>query len=232
MVIDALIPVRAAGKERLAPVLTPKQREALVRAMLTDVLVALRRCGRLRSVAVVSPDAAILTLAAAQGATPIEEPTPSHGLNGALAVGLARLATAGAEAVLIVQGDLPQIGADDVAAILTALPAAPFVRAVPTADGGTSALLLCPPGVIAPAFGPDSFVQHETAARAAGVVFERLALAPLARDLDRPEDLVRLLTEAGETHTARALRGMGLPGADRAPERADTGTPRQQGVRA
>jgi 2-phospho-L-lactate guanylyltransferase len=213
-------------------VLTPAQRAELVRAMLTDVTEALRRYALLRAVAVVSPDAPLLSLAAELGAVPIAEPTPGRGLNAALAAGLAHRVAAGAEAVLIVPGDLPQIRVDDVTAILTALPPTPLVRAVPAADGGTSALLLCPPGVIAPAFGTDSFARHEAAARAAGVAFERLALASLARDLDRPEDLVRLLAEAGETHTAQALRGMGLRGADRVSERADDGAPRQQGVRA
>ncbi len=232
MVIDALIPVRAAGKERLAPVLSPEQREALVRAMLTDVLAALQGSGLLRAAAVVSPDPAILTLAAGLGARPIAEPAPGRGLNAALALGLAHLAAASAEAVLIVPGDLPQIRTEDVAALLAAPPAAPCVRAVPAADGGTSALLLCPPDVIAPAFGPDSFGRHAAAARSAGATFQPLALASLARDLDRPEDLARLLAEAGETHAARALRDIGLPAPGGAGGCTGNGVPHQRGVRA
>lgn len=232
MVIDALIPVRAAGKERLAPVLTPEQREALVRAMLTDVIAALQESGLLRAVAVVSPDTAILSLAAGLGARPIAEPVSGLGLNAALALGLADRAAAGAAAVLIVPGDLPQMRADDVAVLLAALPAAPCVRAVPAADGGTSALVLRPPNVIAPAFGPDSFARHAAAARAAGAAFQPLTLAALAQDLDRPEDLTRLLVEAGETHAARALRGMGLCAPDGARGGAGHGVPRQRGVRA
>lgn len=232
MVIDALIPVRAAGKERLAPVLTPEQREVLVRAMLTDVIAALHGSGLLRTVAVVSPDTAILSLAAGLGARPIAEPAPGRGLNAALALGLADRAAAGAEAVLIVPADLPQMRADDVAALLAALPAAPCVRAVPAADGGTSALVLRPPDVIAPAFGPDSFARHAAAARTAGAAFQPLALAALERDLDRPEDLARLCAVAGETHTARALRDMGPRALDGTRGCTGNGVPHQRGVRA
>jgi 2-phospho-L-lactate guanylyltransferase len=232
MVIDALIPVRAAGKERLAGVLTPHQRAVLVRAMLTDVVTALHRCPFLRTVAVVSPDAAILALAAELGTVPIGEPPGAGGLNGALAVGLAHRAAAGAEGVLIVPGDLPQMRADDIAALLTNLPAAPCVRAVPAADGGTGALLLCPPGIIAPAFGPDSFARHAAAAHAAGATFERLEPPSLLRDVDRPQDLIRVLAEAGKTCTARALRGMGFHEADLASEHPGDGAAHHRRVRA
>jgi 2-phospho-L-lactate guanylyltransferase len=232
MVIDALIPVRAAGKERLASVLTPEQREALVRAMLTDVIAALHGSGRLRTVAIVSPDTAILSLAAGLGARPIAEPAPGRGLNAALALGLADRAAAGAEAVLIVPGDLPQMRADDVAALLAALPAAPCVRAVPAADGGTSALVLHPPNVIAPAFGPDSFARHAAAAHKAGAAFERMEPPSLLRDVDRPQDLIRVLAEAEETCTARALRGMGVHEADLASEHPGDGSAHHRRVRA
>ncbi len=238
MIIDALVPVKAAaaGKERLAALLSPAERAELVRAMLRDVVSALRASPYLRTVAVTSPDAAMLALAVELGAHPLPEPPAGGGLNGALAAAINRLARDGAEAVLIVQGDVPRLGAGDLAALLapplTAAgnrpillsppavsppappwsptgasdsvaappgdgePVAPLVRAVPSADGGTSALLLRPPTVIAPAFGPDSFACHRVAALAAGALFERCERPALAWDVDRPEDIARLLRDS------------------------------------
>lgn len=269
MIIDALIPVKAAaaGKERLARVLPPETRAALVRAMLRDIVAALRGSASLRQVAVTSPDPAMLALAAGLGALPLAEPAGTAGLNGALQAALARLGEDGAEAVLIVQGDLPQIQPADVAAILGPLvadagpratpdavagrpgpdspvttgplPPAPesvpaeastvvvaepahsaghfprLVRAVPSADGGTSALLLVPPAVIAPCFGPDSFDRHRAAAAAAAVAFEQCELPLLAWDVDRPEDLTRLLHGDQAPNTRAVLLAAGSLPSDR-----------------
>ena len=54
---------------------------------------------------------------------------------------------------------------------------------------GTNALLICPPGLISFAFGPDSFAAHCAAARAAGVEPVIYRSATVALDLDTPEDL-------------------------------------------
>lgn len=212
MGIDALIPVKAAtaGKERLAQLLTPAERAALVRAMLHDVTAALLASGLLRRVAVTSPDAAMLALAERLGALPLPEPPAGGGLNAALAAAIARLAAAGADAVLVVQGDVPQLRPADVAALVTG-PASGCVRAAPSADGGTSALLLRPADVIAPAFGAGSFARHRAAALAAGVAFERCDLPALAWDIDRPEDIARLLDTGQSGHARDALLRLGLP---------------------
>ncbi len=205
--ISALVPVKAAaaGKERLADALSPSARAALVEAMLRDVVAALRAAPAIHDVWVTSPDAAMLALARSAGARPLPEPPGTRGLNGALAAAIAHLAGAGAGAVLVVQGDLPGITPAAVAALLVPAPPSPCVRAVPTADGGTSALLLCPPAAIAPAFGPESFARHAAAAARAGVPFARVDLPALARDLDRPEDLAAALRDGAGHWTRQAL---------------------------
>ncbi|MBI2759822.1 MAG: 2-phospho-L-lactate guanylyltransferase [Chloroflexi bacterium] len=212
MRIDALVPVKAAaaGKERLARALVPVERAALVRAMLRDVVGTLRASPLLHAVAVTSPDAAMLALAEAMGARALPEPADVRGLNGALAAGIARLAADGAEAVLIVQGDVPEISLAEIGVMVAPPLGARLVRAVPSADGGTSALLLFPPTVIAPAFGPDSFARHADAAPAAGAAFERCELTALAWDIDRPEDIERLVHGGRDTHTRRLLVEIGV----------------------
>lgn len=198
MLIDALIPVKAAvgAKGRLAPLLDPIERVRLVRAMLQDVTETLCRSTLLRHVAVTSPDPEIRALAERLGAIRLNEPE-GLGLNGGLAFGLRWLCAAGAEGVLIVPADLPAISEDAIAAMLLPAHAGTFVRAAPSHDGGTGALLLIPPHVIAPAFGAGSFACHERAALAAGVRFERRDRPGLAADIDYPEDLLALLAGGG-----------------------------------
>jgi 2-phospho-L-lactate guanylyltransferase len=203
--VDALVPVKAAaaGKARLADALAPNLRAALVRAMLTDVVGVLVTSPALRRVAVISPDGEMLDLAVSLGAVAITEPAGAGGLNGALAAGIGRLAADGAGAVLVVQGDVPGITSEDVAALLAPVHGR-VVRAAPTADGGTSALLLHPPDIIPPCFGRDSFARHREAAMRAGTPFEALSLPGLAWDVDWPADIARLLSGEGAPAT-RAL---------------------------
>lgn len=211
--VDALVPVRGAegGKARLARLLTPTQRAALVRAMLQDVVEALRTVPALRTVAVTSADAALLDFAVSLGARALPEPPGTDGLNGALAAAIDRLQAAGAGVVLIVQGDVPEIGPADVGALLAGVGTrGPLIRAAPAADGGTSALVLCPPDAILPAFGPQSFRRHRAAAAHAGVPFERCVRPALAVDIDRPADAIRLLGSARAPHTRAALTQAGI----------------------
>ncbi|MGI8550706.1 MAG: 2-phospho-L-lactate guanylyltransferase [Dehalococcoidia bacterium] len=218
MIVDALVPVKAAtaGKTRLAQLLPAGDRASLIRAMLRDVVTALQVTELLRSVAVLSPDPEMLTLAGQLGALPLGEPPGTTGLNEAVAAGIATLVAGGADGVLFVQGDVPEITALDVKSMLSGLAvSAPvtgeaarsirLVRAVPSADGGTSAMLLIPPDVIAPGFGLHSFGRHQGAARAARASFERCDLPRLARDIDRPEDLERFLRLPTQSCTATEL---------------------------
>lgn len=216
MIVDALVPVKGAGagKERLAGALSPEARAALVRGMLTDIVAALRTAPGLRSVAVTSADPELLALAERLGAVPLPEPAGTRGLNAALAAGIAALAARGAEAVLIVQGDVPEITAADVAAVLQTAPDGPCVRIVPSADGGTSALLLAPLTVIAPAFGRESGARHRQAAGAAGVSLTVIERPGLARDVDRPDDLAALRRSASAQATRAVLEQIARADAD------------------
>ncbi len=55
-------------------------------------------------------------------------------------------------------------------------------------DTGTNALVLAPPDVFLPAFGPDSCARHVSRARAAGISFALEKIESMAIDLDTPED--------------------------------------------
>ncbi|MGH7078582.1 MAG: hypothetical protein ACREFU_10845, partial [Acetobacteraceae bacterium] len=105
----ALVPVRslADGKQRLAAVLSDRERCALVRAMLEDVLDALARAAGIAASLVVSGDTAVLPVAEATGAILLPD-VPEGGLNASLQAASAWVAAAlPGHALLVVAGDLP-----------------------------------------------------------------------------------------------------------------------------
>jgi 2-phospho-L-lactate/phosphoenolpyruvate guanylyltransferase len=91
--------------------------------------------------------------------------------------------------VLLVAGDCPLLAPDDIDDVLRGHHGEGVVVLADRHGTGTNALLLCPPDVIEPAFGPGSCARHEGLARdagVAGVVHHRRAFA---LDVDTVEDL-------------------------------------------
>jgi 2-phospho-L-lactate/phosphoenolpyruvate guanylyltransferase len=210
--IWALVPSKrfAFAKGRLAGLLDPAERSALARAMLEDVLAALRAAPEVAGVLVVTAEAEAAEVAARGGARVLAEPVPA-GLNAALAEGAALLAAEGAGALLVVPGDVPLATPEEIGRVVAALGPAPAIALAPDRHGcGTNALALRPPGVIPFRFGPESLALHRAAAEAAGAAVA-LARAPaLALDLDMPEDLLLALAHGGGTRTVRHMRASGL----------------------
>ena len=112
-----VIPVRSLtdGKRRLAPVLGPNERAALMRRLFRGTLEAATAAGP--PVLVVSPDPAALALARDHGAAGLEEPRPIE-LNHALELAAREAAHRGAGALLVVSADLPDLEAADLRAML------------------------------------------------------------------------------------------------------------------
>ena len=218
--IWAVVPVRVTGdtKRRLAPVLSPDEREALACAMLSDVLSALARTRALAGVLVVTSAPAAAGIARACGACVLDD-AQNGGMAAAVACAAGQLAGLDREGMLVVPADVPTVTPEDVAAIVAAhrtSPAVTLVRAA--ADGGTNALACTPPGAIAFRFGDDSFRRHCDEARACGIEPQILELAGVSLDIDRPRDLTAFLARPSATQTyayleasgiARRLRGAG-----------------------
>ena len=77
---------------------------------------------------------------------------------------------------------------------------------VPDRHGtGTNALLLTPPDVIEPAFGPGSFARHRAVGGGHGPASPNLP--SLTLDIDTPEDLATLLAGSAAAPRTRALLG-------------------------
>ena len=190
----AIVPVRTleGAKSRLGGTLDAEERQDLVRLLLSRTVLAAGQVPAIESVVVVSPDPAILALASGDGATPLRQ--SGEGLNEGLQQAVTWAQAQGASAVLVLAGDLPSVSADSIDEIVTSAAAAAsperaLVVVVPDRHGvGTNALLLSPPDVIRFAFGTDSRVAHEAAARAVNALSLEVD-GPLALDLDLPEDL-------------------------------------------
>jgi 2-phospho-L-lactate guanylyltransferase len=211
-VIAALVPVKALrhSKSRLRPMLSDGQRQALVMAMLEDVLRLLAGVPAIAATAVVSPDADVLAFASRHGAQPIQEPPRSRGLNAALTFASDALARQGATGLLVLPVDVPLATAADIGAILNRMSANPSIVLCPSRSGGTNALALRPPGLIPFRFGYRSSNAHQREARARGLALTLLPLPSLALDIDRPQDLPAVLAEPNGTRTREVLASLPL----------------------
>ncbi len=190
-----MLPVKrfAEAKQRLAAGMDDERREALVAAMLEDVLEAIGAARAVERTIVVSGEPRAQELAAAAGAEVLPDPGDEGHVTAALA-GIARAEADRAECVVLLPGDCPLLDPRELDRLLTGLPAS-FVAIVPDRHGsGTNALALAPPGAIRPAFGEGSRERHVAAAREAGMPYAVEELPSLALDLDTPADVVALTT--------------------------------------
>jgi 2-phospho-L-lactate guanylyltransferase len=208
--IAALVPVKALrhSKSRLRPVLSDDQRQALVIAMLQDVLRLLAAVPAVATTAVVSPDADVLAFAHRLGAQPIREPRRPRGLNAALTFASDVLSSQGASGLLVLPVDVPLATTADIQAILDAVHANPSILLCPSRSGGTNALALRPPGIIPFRFGHRSSAAHQREARARGLPLTVLPLPSLALDIDRPHDLTAILAEPNGTRSQQVLASL------------------------
>jgi 2-phospho-L-lactate/phosphoenolpyruvate guanylyltransferase len=207
----AVVPVKvlAEAKQRLAPLLSPGLRRALMLAMLEDVLAALAAAPGLAGTAVVTIDDAARELAACYGARLLADGA-RDGHSGAVAAAARLLAAEGCAAMLTVPGDIPLVTPAEIAAMLAAHRPAPAFTIAPSHDErGSNAILVSPPDLVPFAFGSDSFRPHLAAAAACGVAATILHLPGIALDIDNPEDLVSFMRVPSRTRARAVLEGAG-----------------------
>lgn len=202
----AVVPVKRleVAKLRMAPALSPAQREELARAMLDDVLGTLARVRGLGGMLVVTADPWAADLARCFGAEIVHDAAEA-GTDAAVAQGLRRLAGEERGIVLVVPADVPFATEAELGAVLCAMQDARAVLVPAAGDGGTNLLAMSRPDLFRTEFGPGSFARHLAAARRKGIEPRALSLRGVARDLDRPSDLVLDGTEDRSTRTAAFL---------------------------
>jgi 2-phospho-L-lactate guanylyltransferase len=209
----AVLPIKrfGAAKQRLDGGMSEGMRRALAEAMVTDVLIALRRARRVDEVLVVSGEHAAVALAAGYDASAVIDDPDDAGHSAAALRGIAAALERGATRVLLVPGDCPALDPAELDALLERPEADRDVVVVPDRHGtGTNALLLTPPGVMRPAFGAGSRERHERMAAEAGATCAAVDVRTLGLDVDTLDDLDALraaLDEArgGASHTRGLL---------------------------
>ena len=210
----AILPVKemVGAKQRLAPLLSPEERIALMQVMLRDVLAALSVTQGLAGIAVVTLDPWAEALARQYGAQIITEGA-REGHTGAVTAAAAVLQAGGIAAILTMPGDIPAVKTPEVEALIAAGSAAPaFIIAPAHDEQGSNAILMSPPDAVKLRFGEDSYFPHLAAARAAGIAPQILRLPGIAMDIDHPEDIARFATipEAKGTQTLLWLQQSGI----------------------
>ena len=195
------------GKSRLGPALSGESRRRLILAMLEDVLLAITQHSH-GPVFVVTPDPAVDLVAMSYGAHIIRD--RGLGTNAAILEAFADEQITNAMAVLIIQGDLPQITFEHVLMCLDALSEEErIVLLVAGDDGGTSVLGIKPPTAIEIAFGSESGRKHREHALQTGITIRELSIAALASDVDTVNDLESVRASVGPT-TASILEELTL----------------------
>jgi 2-phospho-L-lactate/phosphoenolpyruvate guanylyltransferase len=213
----AILPVKSfnAAKQRLASSLPSGSRQALAQAMVQDVLASLRKVERIERIVVVASEPTMKFPTDDQ--VVLIEDYARAGQSTAAIAGIRWAVASGFGRVLLVPGDTPLLRATELDGLLADAPEEVVI--VPDRHGtGTNALLLRPPAVIEPSFGPDSLRRHVAAAQTAAVAHRVEELQSLIFDVDTADDLAIVAdaierTDAIAPHTREALRRVDRAGA-------------------
>lgn len=208
-----LLPIKDQrnAKQRLAGLLNSEERQALARAMMLDVLQAVKRVRRAERIFVVTNFQPAMRLAESEGWTVLAE-RQQVSESASVDAASRHCAAQGVTALLRLPLDLPLVQPQDIDDLLSLDFTAPAAVLVPSRDGtGTNALLRTPPTIFASQFGPDSLAKHRALAEAAGARIIVCSNPRLAMDVDDPGDLVALLAqELSSTATGQWLTGADL----------------------
>ena len=190
--IWAVVPVKdtSAAKQRLAAAVPPALRQALMLAMLEDVLAALAEASDLAGRLLVTTDLSAQRLATRYGFDWLTDGA-ADGHTGAVAAAARHLALNGAAGMLTVPGDIPLVTAGEITQLLAAHRPAPAFTIAPSHDEqGSNAIIVSPPDAVPLRFGDNSFFPHLAAAEAHGIAPTVLHLPGIALDIDNPADLL------------------------------------------
>lgn len=187
----AIIPVKETSdaKQRLAPVLSARLRQALALAMIEDVLEAVAGVTGLGGAILVTVEPQAEILARRYGMQTLADGA-QDGHTGAVNAGARHLVAQGRSTLLTLPGDLPLITTADIETLIAAHGPAPSFTIAPAHDDlGSNAILISPPQAVPLRFGENSFFPHLAAARAHSIEPCVLRLPGIAFDIDNPQDL-------------------------------------------
>jgi 2-phospho-L-lactate guanylyltransferase len=210
----AIVPVKglSVANGRLDGTLSAEERNRLAEALFLDLIVKLPRSRCIDDVMIVTADKSIARQARWFGHKVLLQDADEGHSEAAAAGALAAMAE-GAERVAMLPVDCPMLDTEELDARIGR--SARTVLIVPDRHGtGTNALVLAPPDIFLPAFGPDSCARHVSRARASGISFALEDVESMAMDLDTREDfsLLRdrlLLDPQPAPRTAKVLWELG-----------------------
>jgi 2-phospho-L-lactate guanylyltransferase len=210
----AIVPVKglSVANGRLNGTLTEDERNQVAEALFLDLIVKLPRSRCIDDVLVVTADASIARQARWFGhKVLIQEADEGH--SEAAAAGARAAMAEGAQRVAMLPVDCPMLDTNELDAHIGRSPRTVLI--IPDRHGtGTNGLVLAPPDLFLPAFGPDSCARHVSRARAAGISFALEQVESMGLDLDTSEDysLLRdrlLLDPQPAPRTAKVLWELG-----------------------
>jgi 2-phospho-L-lactate guanylyltransferase len=210
----AIVPVKglSVANGRLDGTLSAAERNRLAEALFLDLIMKLPHCRCIDDVLVVTADASIARQARWFGHMVLVEDA-DEGHSEAAAAGARAAMTEGAQRVAMLPVDCPMLDPEELDARIGRSPRTVLI--IPDRHGtGTNGLVLAPPDVFLPAFGPDSCARHVSRARAAGISFALEEVESMGLDLDTAEDfsLLRdrlLLDPQPAQRTAKVLWELG-----------------------
>jgi 2-phospho-L-lactate guanylyltransferase len=213
--IWAVVPIKEleGAKQRLAPLLSPAQRRALIEVMMGEVLEAVAGAKSLSGILVVTlaPEAA--AFASRLGARVVTDGA-RDGHTGSVTAGLKLLAREGRRGMMTVPADIPAATSAEFDRVVAAHLAAPAFTISPAHDDlGSNAVICSPPDSVPLRFGDNSYFPHLEAARRRGIEPTVIRQPGIAMDIDHPVDLaafLRLPQSAG-TRTRAFLEEAGIP---------------------
>ncbi len=205
-----LVPIKnlADAKQRLSSILSPEERFALAQAMCEDVLQALACWQSRPPVAVVTSDSFARDLAVRFSFAVVVD--DNCGETSAIEMATAVCRERGAKSTLVIPADIPLVDRTELRTIVDSAPAGGAVLVPDAAGRGTNAAWRAPSDLFPLRFGNDSFLPHLAAAKATGLPCVVLELPGIARDVDRPEDLLELAAAGGERRSQKLVRSWNL----------------------
>jgi len=213
--IWAVVPIKEldGAKQRLAPLLTPQQRRALIEVMMTEVLEAVVTVPGLAGTIVVTLDQQATALAGRLGARVLTDGA-RDGHTGSVNAGLQLLAREGRGGMLTLPADIPAVTSQEISLVLGAhLPGRSFTIS-PAHDHMGSNTVICSPADAVPLrFGDNSYYPHLEAAQRCGIEPTVMHQPGIAMDIDHPADLAAFLAlpSSKGTRTRALLEEMKVP---------------------
>ena len=212
--IWAIVPIKEldGAKQRLAPLLSPAQRRALIEVMMGEVLEAVAATNALAGLIVVTVDPQATALATRLGARVVTDGA-RDGHTGSVMGGVRLLAKEGRGGMLTLPADIPAVTPQEISLVIGAHLPGPAFTISPAHDLlGSNTVICSPPGAVPLRFGENSFYPHLEAAEKIGIEPTVMPQPGIAMDIDHPVDLAAFLAmpQSVGTRTRAFLEEAGI----------------------